>query len=196
MYEALIAADTSGILFDIGGGSQAPYRHLLKCDTYNSININRTMNPTWSVKIGEPFPCEAGFCDIALSLNTLEHVYDADFIIGEAARALRCGGRIMLGTPFLYPVHGCPDDFFRPTPSWYQKTLLKFSFRSITVQPLVFGPFSNGAFVSGLPGPAKRVRMWTAMLMDLLYSRFRTIPSDMRGPSAAATGFWVTAIKK
>lgn len=196
MYEALIAADTSGILFDIGGGGQVPYRDFLKCKTYKSVNINQNVSPTWGVNIGEPFPCEAGFCDIALSLNTLEHVYDADFIIREAERALKCGGRIILGTPFMYPVHGCPDDFFRPTPSWYQKTLLKYSFTSITVRALVFGPFSNGAFVSGLPGPAKRVRMWAAMAMDLLYSRFRKIPSKMRGPSAAATGFWVTAIKK
>jgi hypothetical protein len=61
---------------------------------------------------------------------------------------------------------------------------------------LVWGPFSTGAFLSGLPGPAKRSRMWMAMGLDILYSRFRTIPAEMCGPSAAALGFWVRTTKK
>jgi SAM-dependent methyltransferase len=196
VYEALYGADSLGVLLDIGGGAQVPYRQLLQCENYHSINIDKEVNPSWSVKIGEPFPCEPGFCDVVLCLNTLEHVYDADFLLGEASRSLKIGGTIHIATPFLYPVHGCPDDYFRPTPSWYKQTLSKHSFESIQVQPLVWGPFSTGAFLSGLPGPAKRSRMWMAMGLDILYSRFRTIPGEMRGPSAAALGFWVRATKK
>ena len=195
-YEALKEADTSGLLLDIGGGDSAPYRHMLNCEIYHSINITEEVDPSWSVEIGEPFPCKPDFYDVVLCLNTLEHVYDAAFLLGEASHSLKIGGTIHIATPFLYPVHGCPDDYFRPTPSWYKQTLSKHSFESIQVQPLVWGPFSTGAFLSGLPGPAKRSRMWMAMGLDILYSRFRTIPAEMCGPSAAALGFWVTAIKK
>jgi len=51
-----------------------------------------------------------------LLLHVLEHVPDPDRAVAEALRVLRTGGRLIIETPFVYPVHDAPFDFHRWTP--------------------------------------------------------------------------------
>jgi SAM-dependent methyltransferase len=61
-----------------------------------------------------PFPCDT--FDGVLLLHVLEHVPDPHRAVHEALRVLRAGGRLVIETPFLYPVHDDPFDFQRWTP--------------------------------------------------------------------------------
>ena len=63
--------------------------------------------------------------DAAISMNTLEYVFDAELFISEIVRIIKPGGRVAIATPFPIPVHGCPDDYFRPNFSRYSKTFEK-----------------------------------------------------------------------
>jgi SAM-dependent methyltransferase len=168
-YEALEHTGISGCVLDVGGGTRAGYRQLLNSSTYDSINIDSALEPTWVVQIGERFPCPVDRYDEAISMNTLEHVFDARFIVGEVYRALKRGGRFACAVPFLYPIHGAPEDYFRPSPSWYFRTLSDVGFVDIGVKPLVWGPFSTGFVCSGAPGPFKTIRRHVALLSDLGY---------------------------
>lgn len=198
-YEVLENYQLIGDVLDFGGGEKSLYRKMLKCNSYKSINIDPRMEPTWLVSAGATLPCENDSFDTTFSLNTLEHIFDAQSVLSELYRVLKPGGELVLSTPFLFPVHGHPDDFFRPTPSWYRKTLQICGFKEVEVIPLAWGPFSTASVCSGIPGPAKSSRKKCGLILDLIYAQIisRRYPlTDMQARlERYATAFFVRGIK-
>lgn len=198
-FEVLESYPLLGEVLDFGGGESSQYRKLLGDIDYKSVNIDPRINPTWIVQVGESIPCDAESFDTVISMNTLEHVFNAQTVLSELHRVLRPGGELVLSTPFLFPIHGHPDDFFRPTPSWYRQALKECGFRECEIVPLFWGPFSVASTCSGLPGPAKVIRKHLALLIDLLYFQI----SRWRRPSTVAhaefdryaSAFFVRAVK-
>lgn len=162
----------TGDLLDFGGGERSHNRNMIKCSTYQSINIDPKINPTWVVGADDPFPCEDECFDHVFSFNTLEHIYNVQDKLSEIYRVLRPNGDILISTPFLYPIHGHPDDFFRPTPSWYHTALKDCGFKEIRVVPLFWGPFSTGLTTSGI-GPFQNIRKKIALFLDLLLIKYK-----------------------
>lgn len=173
-YELLEMCEFSGSILDIGGGDNAHYKALLNSSSYQSVNIDESINPTWITKPSEDLPCPTSSFDNVISINTVEHVYNAGYLIKEMHRVLRKGGRLFITTPFLFPEHGHPDDYFRPTSSWYFQTLEGLGFTKISIAPLIWGPFSTGLICSGMPGPAKGLRKQCALFMDFLYLKYHS----------------------
>lgn len=173
-YEMLAQKKFIGKTLDFGGGDKAKYGSILNVEDYDSINIDPKMNPTWVTKVGE-FPCEENIYDNVISLNTFEHIYDVKPIIEDIYRTLKLGGEFTCALPFLVPIHAHPDDFFRPTSSWWQNTLDDAGFHDIRITPLLWGPFSTGFVCSGSIGPFITIRQHLNLILDLLYikSRFR-----------------------
>ena len=198
-YEALGRQPPRGKVLDVGGGEFVGYRELLICEEYKSINIDPKAGATWTINIDQRFPCPDESFDSILSMNTLEHVFNTDFLLAEMYRVLKPSGTLVAAVPFLYPIHAHPDDFFRPTPSWFFKSLGLVGFQSVVVNPLVWGPFSTGVVCSGAPGPFKLLRRRLAMLMDIFYLGIRKGDlDDAAAPSflhKQATAFFVTAEK-
>lgn len=60
-----------------------------------------------------PFP-DASF-DNVLCMSVLEHLEDPPRAIAEMRRVLKEGGRIIVSTPFLFPLHDAPGDYWRFT---------------------------------------------------------------------------------
>lgn len=174
-YEYLADCGPLGVVLDIGGGGRAKYRSMLEYSRYDSVNIDPSIDPKWVVQVGEPLPVPSEHYETVLSLNTIEHILEPDFVLAEMMRALRSGGRLLMSVPFLMPIHGHPDDYFRPTSSWLFSHLSAAGFERIEVVPLAWGPFSSGIMCSGAPGPLKLTRMRSAMLLDLIYFRFHTL---------------------
>ena len=172
-YEDLANLHFYGDLLDIGGGNKADYRKMLKCSSYASVNISAKMEPTWVVQVGDQFPIDDLSFDSVLSLNTFEHVYETDHLLFEISRVLKPSGVFIAATPFLFRVHGSPEDYFRPTASWWIRTLQRHGFDDIQVTPSLWGPFSNGLFCSGSPGFGKRVRLLSSMVLDLIYAKLK-----------------------
>jgi len=200
-YDLLNQTDFEGNLLDFGGGDSARYRHFIsgtsKGLSYQSINIDPAMKPTWLVGVGEEFPCKDEVFDSVLSLNTLEHIFDAELVIKQLYRVLRKDGQLVLSTPFMFQIHGHPDDYFRPTPSWFETTLINAGFRDIQITRLWIGPFTNGEVASGQPGPAKVLRMRYAVIKDTLYHYGRCAfkKSDLTVTTQAPLGLWIVARK-
>ncbi|MDC5850444.1 methyltransferase domain-containing protein [Vibrio europaeus] len=198
-YEIICNYKLEGKVLDFGGGANSLYRKALICDDYSSVNIDPHIEPTWLLKVGETIPCDAEKFDTVFSLNTLEHIYDAKSVLEDISRVLKKGGEFVTSVPFMFPVHGHPDDFFRPTPSWYQKALVESGFSEVEVIPLTWGPFSNSSVCSGLPGPAKNLRKKMSLMLDLLYYKLSVkrrgeekVNSELE---AIATAFFVRAKK-
>jgi SAM-dependent methyltransferase len=52
---------------------------------------------------------------LLMSAFAIEHFFEVDRSIAEAARVLQPGGAYFLVAPFLYYYHAAPDDYFRFT---------------------------------------------------------------------------------
>jgi SAM-dependent methyltransferase len=174
-YEMLATMRFSGRVLDFGGGSKANYRErmgvwMAGC-TYETANIDPRIAPTYLIGSEDSLPIQDDCFDAVITLNTLEHIYEIEKVLRELARVLKQGGAFIATVPFLFRIHGHPDDFLRGTPTWWGKTLTRAGFCNIVITPLLWGPMSTGLSVVGIPGPLKRLRMYAALVLDLLYAR-------------------------
>ena len=195
-YEMLKKARLGQKVLDFGGGDKAKYRHYLSCELYESINIDPKIQPTWTTKVGESFPSSANHYDTILSLNVFEHIYDVHFVFKEIYNSLKPGGNFIFSTPFLYPVHAHPDDYFRPTSSWILKSLSDTGFKNIEITPLVWGPFSSMLSCSGIN---RRIFTRMAPMFDLLYFHLRYLIKKERMHKCltdCAMGYFVKSHKE
>lgn len=107
-----------GRLLDYGSGGQ-PYRALFEpiVGTYVTADVATygTLAPDVLIEPNAAVPFDDGSFDTILSSQTLEHVSDPGFYIGECARLLAPGGRLILTAPMQWRHHEVPYDYFRFT---------------------------------------------------------------------------------
>lgn len=204
MQDDLISQMTlSGRVLDFGGGRRADYLPRLKTDAeILSVNIDTEFDPTHIVPPGAALPFEDASFDQVITFNTLEHIYDDTGALAELARVLKPGGTICIMVPFLYPVHGHPDDYHRHTPSWWRETLAGLGFRKADVLPMIFGRTTAAQIIGGRGDRVLRpIKLWLAASRDILLARLlfwgKTQYSGRRGARvwASASGLYITAVK-
>ena len=195
-YEMLRKASLGKKILDFGGGDKAKYHHIISYELYQSINIDPDIQPTWVTQVREPFPSPKNHYDTVISLNVFEHIFDVKFILEEIYKSLRPSGNIFFSTPFLFPIHAHPDDYFRPTSSWINEALVNAGFKNITITPLVWGKFSTAITASYFTSSKTLVHLF--LITDLLYLHLRRLLK--RKPlndnlSNIALGYFVEAFK-
>ncbi len=201
-YERLRELEIQGAVLDVGGGENSLYRDLLPSGIgYDSLNIDPKIAPTFLVEPDGTFPIPADSYGTCLCLNTLEHIYDARFVVSEIYRVLAPGGSVHITVPFIFRIHGHPDDYFRGTPSWWRETLTRAGFSSIQLHPLVWGRYTSAGSIRGYSGIFGRFRFHLAHFLDLVYAKL-TFPgsghySGRRGERicGVALGYFITAQK-
>ena len=200
-YEKLATLNLSGRVLDMGGGQNARYLPLLPAGiTVKSVNIDTKIAPTHLVQPGQPLPLADDSFDAAICLNTLEHIYDALPVLRDLHRVVKPGGAVHVMVPFMFRIHGHPDDYFRATPSWWRESFARAGFRSLEFFPLVWGRRSTISVVPGFHGPLPRQRLHLAMLLDIMTSRLLVrgdTLSGRRGDSISGTapGWFMTGMK-
>lgn len=169
---------------------------------YESINIDPTSQPTYLVNPGSAFPVDDNSFPTCLCFNTLEHIYDANFVLDEIYRILIVNGSVHITVPFIFRIHGHPDDYFRATPSWWRETLQRVGFSEVELHPLIWGRYTSGANISGYRGTMRRLRFHITHLADLIYAHLAFAGGDGhysggRGERICATslGWFITARK-
>ena len=149
-YEKLTGLALDGPLLDFGGGRRTGYAALIPDGIERfSVNIDGAYDPTDIVKPGDPLPYPDDRFACVLTLNTLEHVYDDAAALAELHRVLRPGGRLHVMVPFIYRVHGHPEDYHRHPPWWWRETLGRIGFATAWLQPLVFGRATTARLIGG-----------------------------------------------
>ncbi|MGQ9592132.1 MAG: methyltransferase domain-containing protein, partial [Planctomycetota bacterium] len=102
---------TRGRVLDLGCGA-SPYARWYP----NRIGCDVAIFPGVQVLgTAEELPFVDGSFEQVLATELLEHVRRPHDAIREMWRVLRPGGRVILTTRFLYPVHEAPGDHFRYT---------------------------------------------------------------------------------
>jgi len=171
--ELIKTENIRGKVLDYGGGKKSSYVSFIQCEEIVSINIKQDLSPTHIIEIGDPIPETDSKFDSIICFNTLEHIFEPEYVIEEFTRVLKDKGKLYLTTPFMMRIHANPDDYFRPTPSWYRKVLLKNSFCNIEVYPLSWGPFSTAYFSGNMPGPFKIFFLRVFIFIDYFYIKLR-----------------------
>jgi SAM-dependent methyltransferase len=120
-YARAIPRWASGDLADLGCG-KAPllgiYRNycasITLADWANSTHENPLLDLV--IDMNEPLrQIASNSFDTVLLSDVLEHISEPANLIGEIARILKPGGRLILNVPFMYPVHEGPHDYYRYT---------------------------------------------------------------------------------
>jgi len=162
---------TSGSVLDIGGGERSSYLALIDSSSYVSINIDPSMDPTFTIDPTDTkYPLRSHTFDHCLLFNVLEHVYDWSVILAESRRLLRPGGTLHILVPFLYPVHPTPSDYIRATDEYLKKALSQYDFVDIDIRPFNQGPFSFAAFIIPFPKALGVVLRYIGSSIDYMVS--------------------------
>lgn len=116
-----IAQYMAGMILDIGCGNRFLEKYLKPSDnTYIGLDYPPTHTKGYTGRPdlfgdGQQLPFRPESFNTVIALDVLEHLPSPNQCIQEAARVLQVGGRLILQTPFLYPLHDMPYDFQRWT---------------------------------------------------------------------------------
>jgi SAM-dependent methyltransferase len=109
------ADDMHGTLLDLGAGNQ-PLRRWYEPKVERVIAVDAAPLPGLDlVSLAAPLPFRNDTFDTILCTSVLEHVDNVEHAVAEIARVLRPGGNLLVTSPFLYPEHEAPYDFWRTT---------------------------------------------------------------------------------
>jgi SAM-dependent methyltransferase len=193
-YEMLDETIFYGEILDFGGGELAHYRSRIDQNTIYSINIDPTMKPTWLIEASDIYPIIENKFDVIISLNTLEHVFDAECVINKMAYNLRDGGSLHITTPFIFQIHGHPMDYLRLTPQWYEEVAKRNGFSRCEITMLSLGNFSlrNSLGLSLIRGYFGKIfALFMDYLMYKIKSFIKSILNKKIYQSSCPIGLWV-----
>jgi SAM-dependent methyltransferase len=145
MYERLRTLALESPLLDVGGGGTADYAQMLTVERTESVNIVTDLKPSVLADASRGLPFASGSFASVVSMNTMEHLLDDATAVRECLRVLRGGGQLHLMTPFLYRVHGHPDDYHRQTASTWSALVASsgIEINEVVIEPLVWDPMST-----------------------------------------------------
>lgn len=99
-----------------------------------------------------------GRYDLVICEQVLEHVPDPLTAVRTLRELCRNDGHVLVSTPFLLPIHGSPQDFWRFTPLGLARLL-----ESQGLAPLWVRSWGNRRVVSGNLGRWRTYRPWHSL---------------------------------
>lgn len=133
-----------GVVLNVGAGGSR-----LKFD--NCVELEACIFRNTDV-VGDahhlPFADEA--FDAVISFNTFEHLHDPKQAAGEIHRVLKPGGKLVLYTAFLQPVHEAPYHFYNTTEYGLRHWFDSFNITKVDVSENFSPAFVLGWLISEL----------------------------------------------
>ena len=103
------------------GSSRGPYKSLFPNAT--TVDIDASVHPDIVADAHDLHMIKDASFDVVLSTEMLEHLHNPFKGIEEIARVLKPGGKLILTTRFIFPLHETPHDYFRFTKYGLRKLL-------------------------------------------------------------------------
>lgn len=141
-YRALCRIRIDGRVLDVGGVRASGYQQLFQGEhKFTTANLSpEGADLTFDAQ--QRWPIEDLSFDAVLFLNVLEHLYEYRPAVMESWRVLVPGGRVIVTVPFMFNVHGSPNDHFRYTKSTLERLFADAGFVDVAVAELGTGAFS------------------------------------------------------
>jgi SAM-dependent methyltransferase len=135
----LAKAPFEGRVLDVGGdkvNKRGAFRPPTgRTQSWEYLNLKESSQPD-ILGSAESIPLPDGSFDTLLLAEVVEHLEHPDLVLAECSRILRDGGCMVATIPFLYQVHGWPDDFQRWTPPRIERELSKVGLRADVIEPM------------------------------------------------------------
>ena len=149
MYEKAIREHASGRFLDLGCGFVplfGVYKDLVRDTT--CVDWENTLHPSPHLDqccdLNKPLPLPDAEYDTVLLTDVLEHIHSPESLWKEIARVMKPGGKLILGVPFLYPIHEAPHDYFRYTEHTLRFYCERGGMKMISLE--VYGGIAAGIF--------------------------------------------------
>ena len=107
---------------------------------YTNIATNKKLN-IFSTDLTKKLKISKNKYQNILIFNVLEHLPKYNLAFSEINRILKKRVYLIGSVPFLYQVHGAPNDYFRFTKDSIKYNLIKNRFKNVKIIPLGHGPF-------------------------------------------------------
>src|SRR4051812_5530608 len=136
-YRRLEEMLLAGSILDLGGSQRSGYHELIKGKhTITTVNIDVKYGCNIVCDIQKAFPFDNLSFDAVIGLNILEHIYAFENVFKETNKVVKQGGTVVFSTPFMFNIHGSPDDYFRYTKSCFERLLKDHGFTEIVVDEI------------------------------------------------------------
>ncbi len=96
------------VVVNIGSGLQDMDERIVTVDMIDFPSVR-------VVADAADLPFRDASCDMVLAVSLLEHCPEPERVIAEITRVVKPGGYVYCAVPFLYPLHGSPQDYGRLT---------------------------------------------------------------------------------
>lgn len=103
------------VIISVGSGGEIKDILTKKDVRFKEIDIDKKRKPDIVCSVEDMHMFKTGSVDVFFCMEVLEHVKDPFKAVQEMLRVLRPGGIIVGSTPFLFPLHDEPHDYYRYT---------------------------------------------------------------------------------
>jgi SAM-dependent methyltransferase len=140
-YGERLPLHARGRLLDLGCGhvplyaAYRPHVASVTCvDWAHSLHANPFLDQL--VDLNGPLPFADGAYETVILSDVLEHLAEPQPLLGEIARVLAPGGRLLMNLPFLYRIHEAPHDYARYTAFALRRFVQRAGLTTLELQPL------------------------------------------------------------
>ena len=132
----------SSIEFGAYKNKKKNFNNFFKGSSYCKLsNIYNHNHPNYiKLDLTEKFRIKKNTFNNVIIFNVLEHLPDTKNVFKEIKNILKKDGLLIGSTPFIYQIHGAPNDYFRFTKDFFYAHLNK-KFKKIYIKQLGHGPF-------------------------------------------------------
>jgi SAM-dependent methyltransferase len=129
LFESIDNSKVPLTIIDLGCGTKVFDVYFDQNVKYVGIDFTGEASADILSDLGAGIPVANKVADIVILSETLEHIPDPFLLLTEISRILKTGGSVFISTPFAFPIHGRPFDFFRYTEFFYKYVEEKYDFK-------------------------------------------------------------------
>lgn len=180
-----------GMVVDLACGNSPSYRRVLGPGiTWFGIERSFDTRPDVVADAFAPLPLRSSCADAVVLSWALYISREPVGVLVEAARVVRPGGRLLLTTPFVFPLSPEPSDYWRFTEDGLRWLLHRAGFEHIEVVPLGDRWSSSVTLLEPFLRPRRLVGLVAGLLAVALDRVTRRLPYT---PRPCPAGYFVVA---
>ena len=120
------------------GGNKISKRGRFNIESYDHLQVTYADISTLKrpdVKAdAEHLPFKSSCFDAVICAELFEHIRNPEYVLVEIDRVMKPGGTLLITAPFLFRIHGDPEDYARYTETYWRSILISIGFRQFEIE--------------------------------------------------------------